>query len=104
MIIFNDFNKELSQFLLRWIIQSKDIQRKHIYKSGDMVLYYDGTYSNIHEINLGENKDLTDEILWNTDRYNKGEEWDLLTGIYIWLPKDNKIFSKILKEVKSNEL
>ena len=102
MIIFNDFDKELSQFLLRWVIQSKDIQRKHLYKSGDMVLYYDGMFSNIHEIGLEENEDLTNEVLCNTENYNENREWDLLTGIYIWLPKDNNVFSKIIEEVKSD--
>ena len=100
MIIFNDFDKELSQFLLKWVIQSREIQRKHIYRSGDIVFYYDGMFSNIHEIDLEENKDLTNEVLFNTENYNENREWDLLTGIYIWLPKDNKVFSKILKEAK----
>ena len=105
MICFSDFNKELLNFLLRYTIQSKELQRKHIFKDRDIVFYYDGCFSNIHRLNLKKNAvdiGLTNEVLYNTENYNENREWDLLTGIYIWLPKDNKVFSKILEEAKQD--
>ena len=102
MICFEDFSKELLSFLLRWVIQSKELQKKHIFKDGDIVFYYNSIFSNIHRLNLKKNAinvGITDEVLYNTECYNENREWDLLTGIYIWLPKDNKVFSKIFKEI-----
>ena len=100
MICFSDFNKDLLNFLLRHTIQSKDIQRKHILKDGDLVFYYDGCYSNIHKLSLKEYKDLHQEVLDNTKCYNEGKEWDLLTGIYIWLPKNKYVLNLIKKNKK----
>ena len=99
MICFGDFSKDLLKFLLRYTIQSKELQRKHILKHGELVFYYDGCYSNIHRLDLKEYNDLRQEVLDNTKRYNEGKEWDLLTGIYIWLPK-NKYVSDLIKKNK----
>uniref|UniRef100_A0A6H1ZMV9 Uncharacterized protein n=1 Tax=viral metagenome TaxID=1070528 RepID=A0A6H1ZMV9_9ZZZZ len=100
MICFSDFNKELLNFLLRYTIQSKELQRKHIFKDRDIVFYYDGCFSNIHRLNLKKNAvdiGLTNEVLYNTECYNENREWDLLTGIFIWLPKNKYVLSLIKK-------
>lgn len=91
MILFADFNRELLGFLLRYIIMSKDTQRNHKFKDGDMVFYYDSCFSNIHRLDLKHHKDLSQEVLDNTKNYNKDKEWDLLTGIYIYLPNNEKL-------------
>jgi len=42
-----------------------------------MVFYYDSQFSNIHSLNLKKNsieKDLTAEVLYNTECYNEGKE------------------------------
>ena len=99
MICFVNFSKELLSFLLRWIIQSKELQKKHIFKDGDLVFYYDSIFSNIHRLNLRKNAvdiGIVNEVLFNTENYNKNREWDLLTGIFIWLPEDNKYFSELI--------
>lgn len=100
---FEYFNKELAKFLLRWTILSKDIQRKHKLKDGDIVFYFDDHFSNIHNFNLKEHRDLTEEVLSNTKNYNEGKEWDLLTGVYIWLPKKKWVLDLIDKNIKGGE-
>ena len=97
MICFADFNKELFGFLLQYLIMSKDIQREHKFKDGELVFYYDSCFSNIHRLDLKEYEDLHQEVLDNTKCYNEGKEWDLLTGIYFFLP-DNKKLMKIIDD------
>lgn len=99
MITFSDFNKELRGFLIQYIIMSKKTQRKHKFKDGELVFYYDSCFSNIHRLDLEEYKDLHQEVLDNTKRYNEGKEWDLLTGIYFFLPNNKKLM-KIIKDSK----
>ena len=99
MICFEDFSKELLSFLLRWVVQSKELQKEHIFETGDLVLYYDSIFSNIHRLNLKKNAvdiGIAEEVLYNTKCYNENREWDLLTGVFIWLPKDNKYFSELI--------
>jgi len=96
-ICFNDFSKELSEYLLQCVI-IKRLQKEHKFKDGDIVFYYDSQFSNIHRLNLRKNsieKDLTDEVLYNTKCYNENKEWDLLTGIYFWLPNKKKVMELI---------
>jgi len=103
--LFEDFSSELKTFLIRWIIQSKEIQRKHKFKDGEMVFYYDDHFSNIHKLELKNNspfRDLTQEVLDNTKNYNNGKEWDLLTGIYMWLPRKKWVI-KLVKNEKGNQ-
>ena len=100
IITFIDFNKELLQFLMQYIIMSKETQRKHKFKDGELVFYYDSCFSNIHRLDLKEYKDLHQEVLDNTKCYNEGKEWDLLTGIYFYL-SDNKKLMKIIDDSKS---
>ena len=100
IICFCDFNKELLSFLLRYIIMSKETYKNHEFKDGDMVFYYDSVYSNIHRLDLKEYKDLHQEVLDNTKRYNEGKKWDLLNGIYFYLP-DNKKVMEIIKNSKN---
>lgn len=95
LICFNDFNKELCGFLIQYIIMSKEEQKNHKFKDGELVFYYDSCFSNIHRLDLKEHRDLTEEVLYNTKCYNEGKEWDLLTGIYFFLP-DNKKLKKII--------
>ncbi|GAG39608.1 unnamed protein product, partial [marine sediment metagenome] len=79
-------------------IMSKEEQRNHKFKDGDLVFYYDSCFSNIHRLDLKDDvtdRDLTEEVLHNTKCYNEGKEWDLLTGIYFYLP-DNKKLMKII--------
>ena len=95
MICFEDFNKELLGFLMQYLIMSKDIQREHKFKDGELVFYYDSCFSNIYRLDSKEYKDLHQEVLVNTKCYNEGKEWDLLTGIYIYLP-DNEELMKII--------
>jgi len=96
-IDFNSFSKELLEYLLQCVI-IKELQKEHKFKDGDIVFYYDRQFSNIHRLNLrkdSEELDLTNEVLCNTEHYNRGEEWDLLTGIYFWLPNKKKIMELI---------
>ena len=97
-----EFSSELKTFLIRWIIQSKEIQRNHKFKDGEFVFYYDSCYSNIYRLDLKEYKDLHQEVIDNTKCYNEGKEWDLLTGIYFYLP-DNKNLMKIIDNSKTKE-
>lgn len=97
-IDFNSFNKELLGYLLQYAILSKELQKEHKFKDGDIVFYYDSQFSNIHRLSLRKDSkeiSLTNEILYNTRCYNRGKEWDLLTGIYIWLPDKKKILEMI---------
>jgi len=95
MICFDEFNKELLGYVLCCII-NRDKKRK--FKDGDIVFYYDSRFSNIHRLDLKSNsKDigLTSEALYNTECFNKGKEWDLLTGVYFWLPSKKKVLELI---------
>jgi len=97
-VCFNDFSKELLGYLLQYLILSKELQKEHKFKDGDIVFYYDSQFSNIHRLNLrkdSEEKDLTNEVLYNTKCYNEDKEWDLLTGIYFWLPNKKKVMELI---------
>jgi len=97
-ICFNDFSKELLEYLLQYLILSTGLQKEHKFKDGDIVFYYDSQFSNIHRLNLkknSEDKDITDEVLYNTKCYNEGKEWDLLTGIYFWLANKKKVMELI---------
>ena len=78
---------------------SKDTQKNHKFKNGELVFYYDSCFSNIHRLDLKEYKDLHQEVLDNTKCYNEGKEWDLLTGIYIYLPNNEKL-TKLINESK----
>ena len=103
--LFEDFSSELKTFLIRWIIQSKEIQRKHKFKDRDMVFYYDDHFSNIHRLDLKDDapfRDLTQEVLYNTKNYNDGKKWDLLTGIYVWLPRKKWVMRLINNEKINN--
>ena len=106
MICFEDFNKELLGFLMQYIIMSKDIQREHKLKDGELVFYYDSCFSNIHRLDSKESvnavdyEDLHQEVLDNTKCYNENKEWDLLTGIYFFLP-DNKKLMKIIDKSRA---
>lgn len=94
-ICFDDFSKELLQYILHCIINQ---DKKHKFRDGDIVFYYDSKFSNIHRLNLKSNskeKDLTSEVIYNTECYNKNKEWDLLTGIYFWLPNKKKILELV---------
>lgn len=96
--LFENFSNELKTFLIKWIIQSKGIQKKHKLKNGDIVFYYDDHFSNIHKLELKNDspyRDLTQEVLDNTKNYNNGKEWDLLTGVYIWLPRKKWVIKLI---------
>jgi len=95
LLCFDDFNKELLGFLMQYLIQSEDIQREHKFKDGELVFYYDSCFSNIHRLDLKEYKDLHQEVLYNTKCYNEGKEWDLLTGIYFYLPDNKKLMKMI---------
>ena len=95
VLCFEDFNKELLRFLVQHLILSEEILREHKFEDGDLVFYYDGVFSNIHKLDLKECKDLHQEVLDNTKCYNKGKEWDLLTGIYFYLPENKKIIKMI---------
>lgn len=101
-ICFNDFSKELLGYLLQYVILSKELQKGHKFKDGDTVFYYDSQFSNIHRLNLrkdSEDKDLTAEVLYNTKCYHEGKDWDLLTGVYFWLPNKKKVLELVgLKE------
>jgi len=102
IICFSDFGKELISFLLRYIIMSKETQKNHKFKNGELVFYYDSCFSNIHRLDLKEYKDLHQEVLDNTKCYNEGREWDLLTGIYFYLPNNKKIV-KIINGSKGSK-
>ena len=105
MICFADFNKELFGFLLQYLIMSKGIQREHKFRDGELVFYYDSCFSNIHRLNLkgdAVDKSLTDEVLYNTKCYNENKEWDLLTGIYFFLP-ENKRLMKIIERSRAKK-
>ena len=94
----DDCNKELLKYILQCVILSRDLQKGHKFKDGDIVFYYDGHFSNIHRLNIRKNSktlSLTNEVLYNTEQYNKGKEWDLLTGIYFWLPDKKKVMEMI---------
>ena len=95
----DDCNKELLKYILQCVILSRDLQKEHNkFKDGDIVFYYDGHFSNIHRLNIRKNSktlSLTNEVLYNTEQYNKGKEWDLLTGIYFWLPDKKKVMEMI---------
>lgn len=95
ILCFSDFNKELLGFLMRYIIMSEETQKKHKFKDGELVFYYDSCFSNIHRLDLKEYKDLHQEVLDNTKCYNEGKEWDLLTGIYFYLPDNKKVMKMI---------
>jgi hypothetical protein len=98
-IDFNSFSKGLLEYLLQCVI-IKGFQKEHKFKDGDIVFYYDSQFSNIHRLNLrkdSEDKDLTAEVLYNTECYNEGKEWDLLTGIYFWLPDKKKVMGLVGK-------
>jgi len=100
-ICFNDFSKELLGYLLQYLILSKELQKGHKFKDGDIVFYYDSQFSNIHRLNLRKDsgdKDLTAEVLYNTKCYHVVEEWDLLTGVYFWLANKKKIMELVDKE------
>ena len=99
ILCFDDFNKGLLDILLQYIIMSKDTQKNHKFKDGELVFYYDSVFSNIHRLHLKEYKDLHQEVLDNTKRYNEGKEWDLLTGIYFYLPDNEKVM-KIINDSK----
>jgi len=74
------------------------LQKGHKFKDGDIVFYYDGHFSNIHRLNIRKNSktlSLTNEVLYNTERYNRGKEWELLTGVYFWLPDKKKVMEMI---------
>lgn len=103
MICFSDFDKELLGFLVRYIIMSKETQKNHKFKDGELVFYYDSVYSNIHRLDLKEYKDLRQEVLVNTKCYNMGKEWDLLTGIYFFLPENKKLMKIINDSKKTGE-
>ena len=103
MITFGDFNKELLGFLVQYIIMSKETQKNHKFKDGELVFYYDSAFSNIHKLDLKEYKDLHQEVLDNTKCYNEGKEWDLLTGIYFYLP-DNKKIRKMIDDSRPNSV
>ena len=98
-LCFEDFSKNLLSFLLRWIILSKNIQKKHKFKEGDIVLYFDDHFSNIHIFSLKEYRDLTGEVLENTKKYNEGKVWDILTGVYLWLPKKKWVLELINENI-----
>jgi hypothetical protein len=109
-IDFNSFSKELLGYLLQYVILSRELQKEHKFKNGDIVFYYDSQFSNIHRLNLRKDSreiDLTNEVLYNTKCYNEDKEWDLLTGIYFWLPKNLKEkienLKKILERIKEND-
>ena len=95
----DDCNKEVLKYILQCVILSRDLQKEHNkFKDGDIVFYYDGHFSNIHRLNIRKNSktlSLTNEVLYNTEQYNKGKEWDLLTGIYFWLPDKKKVMEMI---------
>lgn len=94
-ICFDDFSKELLQYVLHCIINQ---DKKHKFKDRDIVFYYDSRFSNTHRLNLKKNSKeigLTSEVLYNTEHYRKCEEWDLLTGIYFWLPNKKKVLELI---------
>lgn len=102
VICFNDFDKELLSALIQYIIMSKEERRNHKFKDGELVFYYDSCFSNIHRLDLkddAKDRDLTEEVLYNTKCYNEGKEWNLLTGIYFYLP-DNKKLMKIINDSK----
>ena len=104
-ICFNDFSKGLLRYLLQYLVLSKDLQKGHKFKDGDIVFYYDSQFSNIHRLNLKKNsieKDLTAEILYNTKCYNGGKEWDLLTGVCIWLG-DKKKVRELVDEIEEDK-
>jgi len=94
-ICFDDFSKRLLRYIVYCIINQ---DKKHKFKDGDIIFYYDGSFSNIHNLNLKKNSkeiNLTSEILYNTECFRKGKKWDLLTGIYFWLPNKEKILELI---------
>ena len=94
----DDCNKEVLKYILQCVILSRDMQKGHKFKDGDIVFYYDGYFSNIHRLKIRKNSktlDLTNEVLRNTERYNRGEEWGLLTGVYFWLPDKKKVMEMI---------
>ena len=98
MICFDDFSKELLKYLLHCIINR---DKKHKFQDGDIVFYYDSRFSNIHRLNLKSNsKDigLTSEVLYNTECFNEGKEWDLWTGIYFWLGNKKRVLELIKGE------
>lgn len=105
MICFAEFSKELLSFLMQYIIVSKEIQKKHKFKNGELVFYYDSCFSNIHRLNLKKNAidiGIVEEVLCNTKCYNEGKEWDLLTGIYFYLPNNEKL-TKLINESKGEK-
>ena len=97
----DDCNKEVLKYILQCVILSRDLQKGHKFKDGDIVFYYDGHFSNIHRLKLRKNSktlSLTNEVLRNTEQYNRGEEWGLLTGVYFWLPDKKKVMEMIKNE------
>ena len=97
-ICFDDFSIRLLRYVLCCIINQ---DKNHKFKDGDMVFYYDSRFSNIHRLNLRSNsieKDLTSEVLYNSECFRRGEEWDLLTGVYFWLPNKERVLELQRKE------